>query len=109
MVATITQRISVGVILAKQLKFILSFSYDILDKVLNLERQRLLGFYIAVPLALTFRALELTLSGDPSRPILRVGYHFSGDTVPASSVPAAYHRYGLSVRHVEPVAAIKAI
>ena len=76
---------------------------------MNLERQRLLGFYIAVPLALTFRALELTLSGDPSRPILRVGYHFSGDTVPASSVPAAHHDYRLPFRHVEPVAAIKAI
>jgi hypothetical protein len=97
------------VILAKKLKFVLSFSYDILEMAMNLERQRLLGFYIAVPLALTFRALELTLSSDPSRPILRVGYHFSGDTVPASSVPAAHHDYRLPFRHVEPVAAIKAI
>jgi hypothetical protein len=76
---------------------------------MNLEKQRLISFYIAVPLALTFRALELTLSGDPSRPILRVGYHFRSDTVPASSVSAAHHDYRLPVRHVEPVAAIKAI
>ncbi len=96
-------------ILAIQLKFVMSFSNYISNVVINLNRQRLIGFNIAVALAFTLRTLKLSLYSDLSCPILRIGDHFCGHTVSAGRISAAHHKYGLSVCHVKPEAAIKAI
>jgi hypothetical protein len=87
----------------------MSLSYDIFDVVVNLKWHWLISFNITVALALTLRALKLPFNSYPFLTILRITYHFSRDTVPASRIPAAYHKNRLPVCHVEPVAAIKAI
>ena len=87
----------------------MGLSYHIFHNIENLKRHRLIGFNIAVALAFTLRTLKLSLYSDPSCPILRIGDHFCGHTVSAGRISAAHHNYGLPVRHIETMAAIKAI
>ena len=96
MVAAVTQSISFGMVFAENLEITLSLRNYTFDNIIDFDRHRLLSIRCPIIFALTTGTLEFTLLCNSSLCILWVLDHFSGDTLSASSVFAAYHKNWLA-------------